>query len=85
MNALPKHRREGELLGNFDAFTGQYFSDVWDDARILPVELVNRIVQDWWVRWMGQDWAFHEHAYHCWMVTGKVSPADWFRYFGVET
>ncbi len=30
MNQLPKHRREGELLGNFDSFSGQYFSDVWN-------------------------------------------------------
>ena len=29
MNQLPKHRRDAELLGNFDSFSGQYFSDVW--------------------------------------------------------
>lgn len=29
MNQLPKTRRESELLGNFDSFSGQYFSDVW--------------------------------------------------------
>lgn len=29
MNALPEHRRKGELLGMFDSFSGQYFSDVW--------------------------------------------------------
>lgn len=35
MNSLPAHRREGELMGNFDSFSGQYFSDVWGEQCVL--------------------------------------------------
>lgn len=82
MNALPKHRREGELLGNFDAFTGQYFADVWGDHCILTPEQVNSIVQPWWTCWMAQDWGFGDHDCHIWLVTGKLSPEKWMEYFG---
>jgi hypothetical protein len=84
MDALPKHRREAELLGNFDSFSGQYFSDVWGEHCILTADLVNRLVEPWWSRWMAQDWAFAEHAAHGWFVTGKVSPSKWVELFGGE-
>ena len=82
MNSLPAARREAELLGNFDAFTGQYFSDVWGEHCILTVELVNRIVKPWWTRWMAQDWAFAEHDCHLWFVTGRLKPSEWADIFG---
>lgn len=82
MNALPKHRREGELLGNFDSFSGQYFADVWGEHCILTPEQVNSIVQPWWIAWMAQDWGFGDHDCHIWIVTGKLSPSDWAKHFG---
>lgn len=82
MNALPKHRREGELLGNFDAFSGQYFSDVWGEHVVLTPEQVDMIVQPWWVCWMAQDWGFGDHDCHIWIVTGKLGPSEWAKHFG---
>lgn len=85
MDALPAHDRECQLLGNFEAFSGQYFSDVWGDHIVLEPGLIDRIVQDWWVAWMSQDWGFGDHTYHAWFVTGKLAPTKWKEYFGGET
>src|SRR5580658_6754296 len=82
MDALPAHRREGELLGNWDAFSGQYFADVWGDHCVLDIGTVNALIQPWWRRWMAQDWGFGDHDYHCWLAIGKVSPELWIRHFG---
>ncbi len=82
MNALPKYRRESELLGNFDSFGGQYFSDVWGDHCILTEAMVDGLMQSWWQRWMAQDWGFGDHDCHLWFVTGKVSPQVWTETFG---
>ena len=82
MDALPKHRREAELLGNPDSFSGQYFSDVWGEHCILTTDQVNRLVEPWWNRWMAQDWAFAEHAAHGWFAVGKVAPSKWMELFG---
>jgi len=82
MNSLPEHRRQGELLGNFDVFGGQYFSDVWSESAILTREQVRGIVQPWWVRWCSQDWGFGDHTFHCWFVTGKLGPEEWEKHFG---
>ncbi len=82
MNALPKHRREGELLGNFDSFSGQYFSDVWGSQCVLDAATANALIQPWWVRWMAQKWGFGDHDCHLWAATGLVTPGQWFRAFG---
>ena len=82
MNALPKHRREGELLGNFDSFSGQYFSDVWGNQCILDTQIAKSLIQSWWTRWMAQKWNFGEHACHLWAATGLVTPGAWLRAFG---
>ena len=82
MNALPKHRRESELLGNFDSFGGQYFSDVWGDQCIIDPAIEKALIQPWWVRWMAQDWGFGDHDCHLWFVTGKVAPEKWVELFG---
>lgn len=82
MNALPDNRRESELMGNFDSFSGQYYSDVWGDHCVVTTEQIAELMQPWWTRWMAQDWAFQEHAYHCWLATGKVSPELWAKVYG---
>lgn len=81
-NAWPKHKREAEMLGNPDSFSGQYFSDVWGEHCILTVGEVNKLIQPWWNRWMAQDWAFAEHAAHGWFAVGKVAPEKWMELFG---
>ena len=85
MDGLPKHRRDAELLGNFDSFSGQYFSDVWGEHCILTAKECERLIQPWWTRWMAQDWGFGDHDSHGWFVTGKVSPSEWVALFGGST
>jgi hypothetical protein len=82
MNALPKHRREGELLGNFDSFSGQYFSDVWGSHCVLDSAIVSRLVQPWWTCWMAQKWGFGENDCHLWAAAGLVLPEEWKALFG---
>ena len=82
MNQLPANRRESELMGNFDSFSGQYFSDVWGEHCVLTEAQVAELVQPWWTRWMAQDWGFGDHDAHGWFATGKVSPQQWMTLFG---
>jgi hypothetical protein len=82
MNQLPKHRRDAELLGNFDSFSGQYFSDVWGSHCVLDAAIVNDLMQPWWTRWMAMRWGFGDHACHLWAAAGLVAPAQWKRLFG---
>lgn len=82
---LPKDLRDGELLGSFDSFSGQYFAGVWDQrVCVLSEEECDEIIQPWWVRWMAQDWGFGDHTSHGWYASGKLSPEQWRRYFGGE-
>ena len=82
MNALPEHRREGELLGDFDSFSGQYFSDVWGQQCVLDTQIANSLMQPWWTRWMAMRWGFGDHACNLWAATGLVTPGMWKRSFG---
>ena len=85
-DAFPESIRAGYLLGSFDHFEGQYFAGAWDSQKCtLTPEQCKLIIQPWWTRWMAQDWAFAEHAAHYWFASGKVSPADWMKYFGGRT
>jgi hypothetical protein len=34
-NELPEHKRNADLLGNFDSFSGQYFGDVWGEHCVV--------------------------------------------------
>src|SRR5689334_4921177 len=76
-NAFPESIRAGYLLGNFDHFENQYFAGVWGDQCVLPPDLVSRIIQPWWTRWMAQDWGFGDHDAHGWFAAGKLSPSQW--------
>lgn len=83
MNEMPESIRAGYLLGSFDHFEGQYFAGAWDPEKcILATPLVEKLVQPWWVRWMGQDWGFGDHTCHLWAAAGKVKPSDWEALFG---
>lgn len=86
MNALPESLRMGELLGRFDKFAGQYFSEVWDEAKcVLGASTVRRLIQPWWTKWGATDWGYSHFAYHVNFASGKLKPADFARYFGGDT
>jgi len=86
LNALPPALREGELLGNFEHFAGQYFAGVWDEQTCgITAAQVEEIVQPWWTAWMAQDWGFGDHDCHLWFASGKMSPENWMKHFGGHT
>lgn len=83
---LPQSERIGELMGSFENFAGQYFADVWEESAIvLPVDLVARIIQPWWKRWLATDWGFSHYAATGWFTSGLLSPAEARGYFAIET
>lgn len=56
LDALDSTMRPGQLLGTFDKFAGQYFTN-WDPhLHIWPTQ--NIIFQPWWPRWIAIDWGF---------------------------
>ena len=84
--ALPPSQRIGELMGSFEKFAGQYFSEVWEpSATVLPADLVGRIIQPWWRRWLATDWGFSHYAATGWGASGLLSPDQVRDFFGVET
>ncbi len=86
LNALPPHQRIGELMGSFEKFAGQYYSEVWEpSAVVLPADLVGRIVQPWWRRWIATDWGFSHYAATGWFAAGLLSPDEVAGYFGVAS
>lgn len=65
-NALPAHKRAGQLLGDFTKFAGQYFSNfdpsvhVWDPHEI--------VMQNHWPIWASIDWGYSHSTsvhWHC--------------------
>lgn len=86
LNGLPESQRIGELMGSFEKFSGQYYSEVWEEsATVLPADMANRIIQPWWRRWLATDWGFSHYAATGWFASGLLSPADVMGHFGVET
>lgn len=84
--SLPQSQRIGELMGSFEKFAGQYYADVWEEkAIVLPAELVAKIVQPWWRRWLATDWGFSHYAATGWFTSGVLSPQQVLQFFGVET
>lgn len=72
-------------MGSFEKYAGQYYADVWEESAILlPADLVNRIIQPWWRRWLATDWGFSHYAATGWFTAGLLSPEQVRGYFGVE-
>ena len=83
--ALPQSQRIGELMGSFEKFAGQYYSEVWEEsATVLDSALVGRIVQPWWRRWLTTDWGFSHYATTGWFTSGILSPEQVLSLFGVK-
>src|SRR5277367_1930539 len=75
LDALPPSLRSGHLLGSFDSFAGQYFAGVWDESKlILTRQQEEKLIQNWWPRWMAHDDGFVHNASIGWASSGKVSP-----------
>jgi len=86
LNSLPASQRLGELLGSFDKFAGQYYSDVWEPSvTVLPADMVARIIQPWWRRWLSSDWGFSHYAATGWFASGMLAPDQIAGYFGVHS
>lgn len=84
--ALPQAARIGELMGSFEKFAGQYYSEVWEEsAVVLPVDIAVRLIQPWWTRWLATDWGFSHYAATGWFTSGLLSPDQVRGYFGIET
>ncbi|MDE2103194.1 MAG: phage terminase large subunit [Patescibacteria group bacterium] len=84
--ALPQSQRIGELMGSFEKFAGQYFAEVWEEsATVLAPDLVARIVQPWWKRWLATDWGFSHYAATGWFTSGVLAPEQVKKLFGVDT
>jgi hypothetical protein len=84
--ALPQSQRIGELMGSFEKFAGQYYAEVWEESAIvLPADLVLRMVQPWWKRWLATDWGFSHYATTGWFTSGLLSPQDVLKHFGIAT
>ena len=84
LNSLPPNQRIGELMGDFENFAGQYYAEVWEQSAIvLPAEIVNRIIQPWWRRWIATDWGFSHYAATGWFTSGLLSPDLVLDLFGV--
>jgi phage terminase large subunit len=74
LNALPQSQRIGELMGSFESFAGQYYSDVWEQSTcVLAADLVARIIQPWWRRWLATDWGFSHYAATGWFASGLLA------------
>ena len=85
LNQLPPGQRIGELMGSFDQFSGQYYSEVWEEsATVLPAEVVARMIQPWWRRWVATDWGFSHYASTGWFASGLLAPGEVEGYFGVK-
>lgn len=77
LEGLPENERRAKLLGSWDAYEGQTFSEF----RIMrlesePVNAVHVIrpfaIPDWWPRIMAIDWGFTAMTFVCW---GAISPS----------
>lgn len=84
--SLRQSERIGELMGSFDKFAGQYYSEVWEEsATVLPVDLVVRMIKPWWKRWLATDWGYSHWAPTGWFTSGLLSPGEMRAYFQLET
>ena len=86
LNALPPSQRIGELLGSFEQFAGQYYSDVWEQSTtVLSAEMIGRLIQPWWRRWIATDCGFSHYAATGWFASGLLSPEQVRAHFGIES
>ncbi|MBA3914587.1 MAG: hypothetical protein H0X25_12230, partial [Acidobacteriales bacterium] len=76
LDSLPHTLRVGYLMGSFDKFAGQYFSNFNRDKVVISPEQASDLIKHWWSRWVSLDWGFAHHAGVLWHARGDVSPQD---------
>lgn len=59
LNALPEALRVGNLLGDWDRFSGQYF-DIFSEERF--VRDMRAKIMPWYPRWLSVDWGYAHNA-----------------------
>lgn len=59
-NRLPAHLRAGQLMGDFEKFAGQYFSN-WTRSECV-CSLGEIIFQPHWPVWASMDWGYQHHT-----------------------
>jgi hypothetical protein len=77
LNSLPHAMRLGHLLGNFDRFSGQYFTEYSRERTYIEHDDFLRLwgAQPWAPVWISIDWGSTHHAYASWHVFLRL-PVD---------
>ena len=74
LNSLPEGLRIGWLLGNWDKFAGQYFSNFFEERTVIPLGKALDRVKPWMPKWVSMDWGFaHPSAVHFHCQDGKTT------------
>jgi hypothetical protein len=73
-NALPAHKRAGQLLGDFTKFAGQYFANFDPAVHVWELEEIAR--QDHWPIWISHDWGYSHSASTHWHTQAGYTDAD---------
>jgi Phage terminase large subunit len=78
LNALPQAMRLGHLLGSFDKFAGQYFTDFDKECTEIDYDAFLRLWgrQTWQPIWISSDWGSTHHAFTAWHTFVTV-PVDY--------
>jgi len=78
LNALPEVLRKGWLLGRWDQFAGQYFSNFEHKRHVGKLQgsdIVCRAdgkvyrIESWWPKWISMDWGFADDSAIHWHTT----------------
>ena len=62
LSALKGKMRQAYLLGDWDAFAGQYF-DIWNEEEAVAV---CPKIEEWWPKWISIDWGYEHNAAVYW-------------------
>lgn len=66
LDALPAHMRAAFLLGDWDIFVGQYYSNFDRQKHLATPEVVRKVLKPWSRRWMSIDWGHAHNAAVYW-------------------
>lgn len=74
LEALPDKKRKALLEGDWSVPEGQYFTNFERFQRAVKPQVIEQITQQWWSRWISQDWGFGHHTPIHWHSVGIVLP-----------
>lgn len=78
LDGLPEAERKAKLLGDWDTFEGQVFSDYREFPGENEPDNANHLIEpfkipDWWLRFLAIDWGYSAMTIGLW---GALSPDD---------